>query len=189
MVGGGGALLNAAGGAGGVEGAGVSNDGFDAATCVMALMNIDRLDAVARGVGELLKPGGRFVAVILHPAFRSPGMTSWGWVEQPGSASGRGGMVRKQYRRVDAYLGESVRDVTMNPGAVARGEAAVVTQTHHRSIGAYVSALGAAGLLVDRLEEWASPRKSEAGPRAAEEDRARAEIPMFLAIRAVKAGT
>jgi len=188
-VAGGGALLAAAGGAGALEGVrGPADEGFDAATCVMALMNIDRLDVVARGVGGLLRAGGRFVAVILHPAFRSPGMTSWGWVEQPGSASGRGGMVRKQFRRVDAYLGESVREVTMNPGAVARGELAVVTQTHHRSIGAYVSALGQAGLLVDRLEEWASPRKSEAGPRAAEEDRARAEIPMFLAIRAVKAG-
>lgn len=162
------------------------SEGFDAITCVMALMNIDPLEAVAGGVSAMLKEGGRFVAVILHPAFRSPGLTSWGWTEQAGTASGRGGMMRKQYRRVDAYLTESTRDVTMNPGAVARGEPAVVTQTHHRPIEAYVSALGKAGLLVDVIEEWASPRKSGPGPRAAEEDRARSEIPMFLAIRAKK---
>lgn len=183
-----GSVTSVAGGADGARGENGQAEALDGVTCVMALMNIDPLSAVARGVGSLLKPGGRFVAVILHPAFRSPGMTSWGWTEQAGSGTGRGAMVRKQYRRVDAYLGESARDVTMNPGAVARGESAVVTQTFHRPIGAYVSALAEAGLLVDRLEEWASPRKSESGPRAAEEDRARAEIPMFLAIRAVKAG-
>lgn len=166
----------------------VFSGGFDAATCVMALMNIDALEAVARGTAALLKDGGRFVGVVLHPAFRSPGMTSWGWTEQPAGPSGRGGMIRQQFRRVDAYLDEQAREVTMNPGAVARGEPAVVTLTHHRPIGAYVAALGDAGLLVDRIEEWASPRKSEPGPRAAEEDRARREIPMFLAIRAVKVG-
>jgi hypothetical protein len=50
-----------------------------------------------------------------------------------------------------------------------------------------VNAMGEAGLLVDRLEEWPSMRRSQPGPRAAEENRARTEIPMFLAIRAVRA--
>jgi SAM-dependent methyltransferase len=159
---------------------------FDAATCVLALMNMDPLEDVAAGVGSVLAPGGRFVAVVLHPAFRSPGMTSWGWAEQAGSATGRSPMVRRQYRRVDGYLGSQAREVVMNPGAVSRGEKPVTTVTHHRPLGAYVEALTKAGLLIEAMEEWASHRKSEAGPRAAEEDRARREIPMFLAIRAVK---
>ncbi|MEZ6233964.1 MAG: pseudouridine synthase [Phycisphaerales bacterium] len=161
---------------------------FDAITCVMALMNIDDLGATLEGVASLLKPGGRFVAVVLHPAFRSPGITTWGWASQPVSAGGRGGMAHRQYRRVDAYLSHATSDVTMNPGAVSRGEAPVMTHTHHRPVGAYVSMLGRAGLLVDCLEEWASPRRSQAGPRAAEEDRARREIPIFMAVRAVKGG-
>lgn len=159
---------------------------FDAVTCVMALMNIDDLGATLEGVASLLKPGGRFVAVVLHPAFRSPGVTTWGWASQAVSAGGRGGMAHRQYRRVDAYLSHATSDVTMNPGSVARGEAPVVTHTHHRPIGAYVSMLGRAGMLVDCLEEWASPRRSQAGPRAAEEDRARREIPIFMAVRAVR---
>jgi hypothetical protein len=40
--------------------------------------------------------------------------------------------------------------------------------------------------MVDRLDEWVSPRESGPGPRADEENRARGEIPMFLALRAVR---
>ena len=46
-------------------------------------------------------------------------------------------------------------------------------------------ALAEAGFAVDAMEEWPSLRMSQPGPNAAEENRARREIPMFLAIRAV----
>jgi hypothetical protein len=39
---------------------------------------------------------------------------------------------------------------------------------------------------IDRIEEWASARVSDSGPRAPEENRARREIPLFLALRARK---
>ena len=45
-----------------------------------------------------------------------------------------------------------------------------------------------AGLPVDTVEEWSSQRVSNPGPRAEAENLARAEIPMFLAIRARKPG-
>jgi len=48
-----------------------------------------------------------------------------------------------------------------------------------------VNAFAGAGLLVDAMEEWPSVRMSQPGPRAAEENRARREIPMFLALRGV----
>jgi ubiquinone/menaquinone biosynthesis C-methylase UbiE len=153
---------------------------FDAAACVLALMNIDDLDAVCRGVSRCLKPGGRFVAVILHPAFRSPQTTAWGW-----TVDGRSG-VPVQFRRVDRYLNERASEIIMNPGQAAAGKPAVITTTYHRPIGAYISALGAAGLPVDTVEEWSSQRVSNPGPRAEAENLARAEIPMFLAIRARK---
>lgn len=147
---------------------------FEAASCVMALMNMDPMEPVLAGVAERLAPGGRFVAVILHPAFRSPGRTSWGWDRAV------------QYRRVEAYLTPGRSEIVMNPGAAAHGAEPVHTRTYHRPIGAYVGAYARAGLLVEAMEEWASHRRSEPGPRAASEDRARREIPMFLAIRAVK---
>ena len=62
----------------------------------------------------------------------------------------------------------------------------VYTWTFHRPIGTYVKALRNAGLLVDALEEWPSHKSSEPGPRAAAENTARKEIPMFLAMRVVK---
>ncbi|MCE7972751.1 MAG: methyltransferase domain-containing protein [Leptolyngbya sp. PLA1] len=170
----------------------VARGPFDAAACVMALMNIEPLSPVLAGVASLLKPGGVFVGVILHPAFRAPGQTSWAWDAPKGSSGAsppkgapRGRPVR-QYRRVDGYLSPGQKEIVMNPGAAAGGGERIVTITYHRPIQAYVRALAEAGLLVDALEEWASRRVSQPGPRAAEENRARQEIPMFLAIRGRK---
>ena len=176
--------------------AGLDVGEFDAATCVMALMNIEPLPPVLEGVAGKLKSGGVFVAVVLHPAFRAPGQTSWGWDGETrnaerGTRKGRGPERRSevtQYRRVDGYLSAGQTPIVMNPGGVARGIAPVTTMTYHRPIQAYVNALAKAGLLVDAMEEWASLRQSEPGPRAAEENRARREIPMFLALRGVKTG-
>jgi len=153
--------------------------GFDSAVCMMALMNIADLGSVLAGAAEMLSPGGRFVGVILHPAFRAPRQTSWGWV-------GDRAEDQRQFRRVDAYLGETASPITMNPGEAAGGGEAVTTTTFHRPIGRHVAAARRAGLLIDALEEWASQRESQPGPRADEENRARREIPMFLAFRAVK---
>ena len=172
---------------------------FDAAACVMALMNIDPLEPVIRGAAGLLKPGGVFVGVILHPAFRAPGQTSWGWEERGAEAGGRrdgsrGGRREhrgpdrpvRQFRRVDGYLSPGQMPITMNPGYAAHGAEAVQTWTFHRPVQTYVRVLAEAGFLVEALEEWPSMRRSQPGPRAAEEDRARREIPMFLGFRAVK---
>lgn len=151
---------------------------FHAAACVMAIMNIDPMQPVLDGCAALLGPGGRLVVVLLHPAFRSPRRTAWGWVED-----GRGA---RQFRRVDAYLSEASESIVMNPGQAAHGREAVTTWTHHRPVSAYVNGLARAGLRIDAMEEWASVRRSAPGPRAAEENRARSEIPLFLALRAVK---
>ncbi len=154
--------------------------GFDAACSLVALMNIEPIGPVLRGVFGLLRGGGRFAAVVLHPAFRSPRISAWGWTA--GAAS-----EQRQFRRVDAYLGDAAFPIVMNPGAAASGEAAVTVTHYHRSVSAYVRAFVEAGFVVDALEEWASHRVSQ-GPRAEEENRARAEIPMYLAVRGRKPG-
>ncbi|HYE61385.1 MAG TPA: pseudouridine synthase [Phycisphaerales bacterium] len=161
---------------------------FDASACVMALMNIDPLAPVLSGIAAKLRSGGRFVAVILHPAFRAPGQTSWGFDEPAPTKHKTRGREFRQYRRVDGYLSPGVSPIVMNPGAVSKGEKPVTTVTFHRPIQTYVNALAAAGLLVDAMEEWPSVRSSQPGPRAAEENRARREIPMFLALRAIRTG-
>lgn len=152
---------------------------FDRAACVMALSNIDTLEPVMRGVAAALRPGGAFVFIVSHPAFRAVGQSAWGWDDRQS----------RQYRRIDGYLSSDVREIEMQPGKAAHGRGSVRTLTFHRPLQAYVGALARAGLLVDALEEWPSLRESTSGPRAAEENRARREIPMFLGVRAVRAST
>ncbi len=150
---------------------------LDAAACVMALMNMDPVEPVLRGCAALLKPAAPLVVVVLHPAFRAPGRTAWGWDKAPDGTA-------RQYRRVDAYLTLDRREIVMNPGGTAAGANAVTTPTFLRPVGWYAARLVDAGFVIDAVEEWVSRRVSQPGPRADEENRARGEIPLFLAVRA-----
>ena len=150
--------------------------GFDQAICTMALTNIEPLEPVLRGIASLLRTGGACTFVIVHPAFRAPGQTDWGWDDAK----------RKQYRRVDGYLSPGQHRIDMNPGRSAKGEAPVITWTFHRPLQTYARLLGECGLLIQTIEEWPAQRVSTSGPRAEEENRARREIPLFLAARAIK---
>jgi RluA family pseudouridine synthase len=151
-------------------------EGYDAAACVMALTNIEPIEPVCRAVADLLKPGGRLVVVISHPAFRIPGQTAWGWDPK----------AKRQYRRVEGYLSAGQQAIDMHPGQTAAGGESVRTITFHRPLQHYVKHLGEAGLLLEAMEEWPAERVSQPGPKAAEENRIRKEIPLFLALRCVK---
>jgi hypothetical protein len=109
---------------------------------------------------------------MMHPCFRSPKETSWGWDEAR----------KTQYRRVDRYLIPRKSPIVTHPGKAPDQ----YTWTFHRPIESYIKSMRQAGLLVDALEEWASHKTSTSGPRAHAENVARKEIPMFLALRAVK---
>jgi ubiquinone/menaquinone biosynthesis C-methylase UbiE len=150
----------------------LSTGRFTAAACILAIQNIHPLPPVFAGVHRLLDAGGRFVVVMMHPCFRGPKETSWGWDEQR----------KVQYRRVDRYLIPRKTPIVTHPGAAPD----VYTWTFHRPIESYVKAMRNAGLLIDALEEWPSHKTSQPGPRAAAENTARNEIPLFLAIRAKK---
>jgi 23S rRNA-/tRNA-specific pseudouridylate synthase/ubiquinone/menaquinone biosynthesis C-methylase UbiE len=155
----------------------LEHDPADAATCIMALMNIEHLEAVFKGVFDQLKPGGRFVAVISHPSYRIAGGSAWGWTMDERTGQ------QVQFRRIDQYMSEQSSTIVMNPGQVSKGQPAVTTVTHHRPMSSYINAGANCGLVVDSVEEWSSRRISEPGPRAAAENRARREIPLFMAIR------
>jgi SAM-dependent methyltransferase len=150
---------------------------FDAIACVMALANIEPIEPLLRSCAQLLRPGGIWLAVLPHPAFRAARQSAWGW-----DRDAAGGP--RQYRRIDGYLSPGQVRIVANPGAVARGEPPVETWTFHRPLQSYVRALASAGFWIDALEEWPSLRSSQPGPRASAENRARREIPLFLALRA-----
>lgn len=144
---------------------------FDALVCVLVLQNMEPLASVFAECARLLRPGGRLVAVLSHPAFRIPRQSGWVWEVKR----------RLLYRRVDGYLSERKIPIDMRPFKRPEQE---ITWTYHRPLQAYVNGLAAAGLVIDVLEEWPSHKVSEPGPRAHAENRARAEFPLFLALRA-----
>ena len=49
----------------------LSEAGFDAAVCTMALMDMASIEPLISTLPRLLKPGGRFVFSVTHPAFNS----------------------------------------------------------------------------------------------------------------------
>ncbi len=148
---------------------------FDAITIILALQNIENLAGVFAECAKVLKPEGRILLVLNHPAFRVPKRSSWGWDEKE----------NKQYRRIDAYMSDEKTDIDMKPGTDKNSQKEF-TVSFHRPLQVYFKALYKAGFSVTRLEEWISHRASQAGPRSSEEDRMRKEIPMFLCIEAHK---
>jgi ubiquinone/menaquinone biosynthesis C-methylase UbiE len=145
---------------------------FDAAACLLAIQNIHPINPVFEHAARVLRAGGRLVMVMMHPCFRIPDQSSWGWDEQK----------KVQYRRVDAYLSPRKTPIVAHPGS----RPDVYTWTFHKPLQAYIKSIARAGLAIDALEEWPSHKTSTSGPRAAAENVARNEIPMFLALRAVK---
>lgn len=138
---------------------------FDAACFLLSIQDINPLDAAMANAARLLKPGGRMVIVMLHPCFRVPRQSGWGWDE------GRG----LKFRRLDSYL---------TPLAVPmQSHAGGTTRSYHRPLSAYVEALSMAGMALTGIREVGdlpAQRDSKADRRAA------GEFPLFLGLEAMK---
>ncbi len=145
---------------------------FDAVASILAVQNIEGLDKVVRESSRVLKRGGRMLWVMSHPCFRIPRQSGWGFDEKR----------KLQFRRVDRYMSELKVPIQMHPGHAP----GVVTWTFHRPLSRYFEELSRNGLAVVALEEWVSHRKSRPGGKSKTENSAREEIPMFLALKAVK---
>lgn len=148
---------------------------FDAAVCILAIQNIDHMEAVFEQTSKSIKSNAPFVIVMNHPCFRQPRQSGWGWDEER----------KLQYRRIDRYLNEYEMPIIAHPGAAPT----VKTFSYHHPISSYINALGKNHFVIERMEEWISHKQSDSGPRAKAENIARAEIPLFLAIRAIKKET
>ncbi len=141
---------------------------FDLVVIILALQNIRNFEGVIINAERHLKSGGKFVMVLNHPMFRIPRQTSWGMDEEN----------KIQYRRVDKYMSEMEIPITTNPGKFEESE---TTWSFHSPLSKYSQVLYKNGLVIERIEEWISDKKST-GSKAKMEDRARAEIPMFMTI-------
>ena len=145
---------------------------FDAAACLMAVHDVDDVAALFRSMATALRPGGRAVVILMHPCFRVPRQSFWGWDEQK----------RTQYRRLDRYATPMTIPIATRPGA----DPSQHTVFFHRPLAAYIDALGQAGLAVVQCREPLSHRQSAPGGHSRGENRAKQEFPVFLALAAIK---
>ncbi len=144
--------------------------GHDAATFMLSIQDMDPLADVVRSMDWALTPDARVVILMTHPAFRQPRHSGWGFDE------GR----KLTYRRVDSYLTPMAVPMKSLGGGLP-------TRSFHRPIGDYVNAFADAGFAVDAMLELPDlPPDKRPGKAARADARASAEIPIFLALRAVR---
>ena len=132
---------------------------------LLSIQDINPLDAAIGEAARLLRRGGRMGLVMLHPCFRVPRQSGWGWDE------GRG----LKFRRLDSYLTRLAVPMQEHGHGT--------TRSYHRPLEDYVAALNAAGMAVTAIKEIADHPGAGVG-RA--ERRALREFPLFLGLRAVK---
>ncbi|MGE5559579.1 MAG: class I SAM-dependent methyltransferase [Chloroflexota bacterium] len=155
---------------------GLAPAAYDAVTIILSIQNITPLSPVWQGARALLKPGGSLIIVMMHPCFRVPKQSDWHWDDRSATQS----------RLVSRYLSSDKIAILTHPGDAAHGVDETFTTHFHRPLQAYINTLGNAGLLIDHIEEWTSHKTDQAGPKKEAIDRARKEIPLFLALRARK---
>jgi ubiquinone/menaquinone biosynthesis C-methylase UbiE len=137
---------------------------YDACAYLLSIQDMNPLKSVLESAAYALRGGGVVAILMTHPCFRIPRQSGWGYEDQK----------KLQYRRIDRYL--TPLNIPMKKHK--RG----TTISFHRPISAYINALAAHGLLVDKLDEITTYQRGE--NRA--EQRANDEIPLFMGLRARK---
>jgi ubiquinone/menaquinone biosynthesis C-methylase UbiE len=151
----------------------IKDRSLDIIICVLAIQNIEKVAETMKECSRVLRDDGRLFIVMNHPSYRIPQGSGWGFDEAQGV----------QYRRVDQYLSEAKIKIDMTPGKVTGKE---YTISFHRPLQYYSKFLEKSQFTISRIEEWESHKKSGKGVRQHAEDKARKEIPLFLAIEAIK---
>jgi 2-polyprenyl-3-methyl-5-hydroxy-6-metoxy-1,4-benzoquinol methylase len=124
---------------------------FDAAVCNMGLMDMAGIDPLMHALKRLLKPQGRFVFSVLHPAFNIGGVTVLGLEQDDhaGTVTTTPFVKLHQYLHVPPLLGAGMPDEP---------------EPHpyfHRTLSALLGAAFSAGFVLDGLREPALPANDE----------------------------
>lgn len=143
---------------------------FDGGVFLLSIQDMEPVGPVLASAARMLKPGGRLVLLMTHPAFRVPRQSGWGWDE------GR----KLQFRRIDRYL------TPLPVPLKSYGDGGGVSRSYHRPLQEYINGLGAVGLAVDLMNEIPTWKVADAGPKANAVNTANREIPLFVALRAIK---
>lgn len=144
---------------------------FDKATIILALQNIEQAENVIKNAATYLKKDGQLLIILNHPCFRIPRQSGWTIDEKS----------KQQQRFINRYLSALKIPIDIHPGE--KSQEKNLTWSFHHSLQDYSSMLAQNGFSIERIEEWASDKES-VGKAAKMENRARAEIPLFMAISA-----
>ena len=146
---------------------------YDAAACLMAVHDVEDIGGLFSNIRSALKVGGRVVAILMHPCFRIPRKSHWGWDADQ----------KIQFRRLDSYGTPIAIPITTHPGKGTGEE----TLFHHRPLADLLNALAGNGLALAACEELYSHRRSQgSGPFSKAEHKAAEEFPLFLALKATR---
>lgn len=137
---------------------------FDICTFLLSIQDINPLMTTIQQAASVLCEGGTLAILLVHPCFRIPRQSGWGYENNR----------KLQYRRIDHYL--TPLKIPMKQHK--RG----TTISFHRPLSAYINTLANCGLVIDKLNEITT---YQSGKNKAE-NRANEEIPLFMAIRAKK---
>ncbi len=113
---------------------------FDAVVSNIVLQDVRRFAEAIREIHRVLRPGGRFVFSITHPAFEAP--VPGRWVKEPQDTER---IEDRQYLAVDRYFDRLAVFWGVQGHPTVAG--------FHRPLRDYFEALHASGFLVARLEE------------------------------------
>lgn len=150
----------------------IIKESFDKGVMILALQNVKKPFGVIKNFSKFLKKGGELLLVINHPAFRIPKHSDWEVKNN------------KQYRIEDNYMSPLEIPIESSPFDKKENQ---ISYSYHYPLSAFSEMLFDNGFYIEKMEEWVSDKKSEGG-MAIIEDRARAEFPLFLAIKAIKNG-
>jgi ubiquinone/menaquinone biosynthesis C-methylase UbiE len=150
----------------------IEKQDFTHGVIVLAIQNIEDPLYVFKNAFLHLKKGAKLILILNHPCFRIPRQSSW-----------KIDLENKiQYRRIDRYMSSLKIPIQTHPG---QGQHSPQTWSFHHSLSTYSQWLKEAGFTIDLIQEWCSDKSSE-GKMAKMENRSREEIPLFMAISAIK---
>lgn len=141
------------------------------AYAILSLQNMENGEGCIKNASQALREKGLFVIVLNHPCFRIPRQSSW-------ENDARN---KVTYRRISHYRSPLSIPITMHPGH----RKSAITWSFHHPLSDYFQWLQNAGFCVKEVNELYSHKTSQ-GSHASEENRARNEIPLFMAICAQK---
>ncbi|OGK64536.1 hypothetical protein A2313_04675 [Candidatus Roizmanbacteria bacterium RIFOXYB2_FULL_41_10] len=145
---------------------------YDKIAVILVMQNLAGLTGLFANIRDHLANRGSAVIVLNHPYFRLPRQSSW----QIDEAN------KIQYRRINRYQTNMKVPIVMNPG---QKEGKKITWSFHYPLWQISQAIFDHGLVIDKIEEWISDKKS-VGKAAKMENLARQEFPLFMAIRITK---